>query len=97
MEPLAPTAVGQFTRARGVGVGLALWIIRFYRLALSPVVGMHCRFHPSCSAYAEQAFIEHGFVPGLRLTLTRLARCHPWHPGGSDPVPEPIPQQPADS
>lgn len=64
-----------------------LSLIRVYRLFLSPWIGNQCRFHPSCSRYAEQAIIEHGPVRGAFLTLRRLGRCHPWHPGGCDPVP----------
>lgn len=64
-----------------------LLLIALYRYGISPVLGPRCRFHPSCSAYAQDAIREHGAVRGLRLTLCRLARCHPWHPGGYDPVP----------
>ena len=70
-------------------------LIRAYRLLLSPFVGQHCRFHPTCSHYAEQAIQTHGFVKGGWLALRRLGRCHPWHPGGVDPVP-PTAQRPAD-
>jgi putative membrane protein insertion efficiency factor len=48
----------------------------------------HCRFHPSCSSYAIQAITVHGVVKGSWMTVTRLLRCHPFHPGGYDPVPE---------
>jgi len=66
---------------------LALLLIRFYRYAISPMMASHCRFYPSCSAYAEQAITEHGVLRGGWLALRRLSRCHPWHPGGYDPVP----------
>ena len=62
-------------------------VIRSYRYGLSPLLGMHCRFHPSCSAYALEALERHGAVRGAWLALARLARCHPWNPGGHDPVP----------
>jgi putative membrane protein insertion efficiency factor len=62
-------------------------LIRSYRYALSPLLGMHCRFHPSCSAYALEALERHGAGRGVWLVLARLVRCHPWHPGGHDPVP----------
>jgi len=58
-----------------------------YRYSVSPLLGVHCRFHPSCSAYALQALERHGAARGGWLVLMRLARCHPWHPGGHDPVP----------
>jgi putative membrane protein insertion efficiency factor len=63
-------------------------LIRLYRYCISPFLGTHCRFHPSCSCYAQTAVERHGFVRGLMLALKRLGRCHPWHPGGYDPVPE---------
>jgi hypothetical protein len=66
---------------------LALLMIRGYRYALSPFFGEQCRFHPTCSAYALEAFERFGFIEGVALTTRRIARCHPWHPGGIDPVP----------
>ena len=62
-------------------------LIRSYRYAISPMLGPHCRFHPSCSAYALEALERHGSWRGSWLALRRLARCNPWHPGGCDPVP----------
>lgn len=67
---------------------LAIWPIRFYRYAISPMMGPHCRFEPSCSAYAEQAVQRHGLASGGYLAVRRLLRCHPGCPGGHDPVPE---------
>ena len=65
-----------------------LILIRAYRLLFSPWFGNQCRFHPTCSVYAEQAIRVHGSVKGLQLTVARLAKCHPWHPGGLDPIPQ---------
>ena len=67
---------------------MLMLLIRAYRYLLSPLLGPHCRFYPSCSDYAQQAIAEHGVLRGGLLVLKRLGRCHPWHPGGADPVPE---------
>jgi putative membrane protein insertion efficiency factor len=61
--------------------------LRAYRLALSPFLGVNCRFHPSCSDYAAEALETHGAFKGSWLGLRRMARCHPWGGGGFDPVP----------
>ena len=62
-------------------------LIRIYQLTLSPFIGNQCRFHPSCSNYAMEAVEHHGALKGSWLALRRLGRCHPYHPGGFDPVP----------
>jgi putative membrane protein insertion efficiency factor len=62
-------------------------LIRAYQLFVSPLCAPHCRFYPSCSQYALEAVTVHGSVRGGTLALRRLIRCHPWHPGGYDPVP----------
>jgi hypothetical protein len=62
-------------------------IIRGYQLLLSPVLGNNCRFEPSCSHYAIEAIAQHGPWRGSALAMGRIARCHPWHGGGYDPVP----------
>jgi len=62
-------------------------IIRLYRFAISRLWGNCCRFEPSCSAYAMEAIKIHGCPKGSFLALRRILRCHPWHPGGIDPVP----------
>lgn len=62
-------------------------LVRFYQYAISPLLGRRCRFFPSCSEYTAEAIQKHGAWKGLRLGLKRVSRCHPWHPGGYDPVP----------
>ena len=62
-------------------------LIRAYQLTLSPLIGQHCRFTPSCSRYAAQAIDRHGAARGSWLALQRIARCHPWCEGGIDEVP----------
>jgi putative membrane protein insertion efficiency factor len=64
-----------------------LALLRAYQYAIRPLLGPHCRFHPSCSDYAREAIERHGAARGGWLALKRLARCHPYHPGGFDPVP----------
>jgi uncharacterized protein len=66
---------------------LAAFLIRLYQWTVSPLLGPTCRFHPSCSHYALEAIVRFGVLRGSALTAMRLARCHPWHPGGFDPVP----------
>ena len=61
--------------------------IRAYQLLVSPLLGPRCRFYPSCSAYAVEALTTHGPLRGSWLAVRRLLRCHPWNPGGLDPVP----------
>ena len=66
---------------------LLIWIVRAYKLVLSPMLGQNCRFYPSCSSYAIEALRTHGAVRGGWLAARRLGRCHPWNVGGLDPVP----------
>jgi putative membrane protein insertion efficiency factor len=68
-------------------VFLAFVIHRLYKITLSPLFGNACRHTPSCSDYALQAIEVHGLLAGLWLAVKRIARCHPWNAGGSDPVP----------
>jgi putative membrane protein insertion efficiency factor len=70
-------------------VRIAIGLLRIYRYFLSPLLGPRCRFMPSCSEYAMQALHTHGAVRGGWLSARRLCKCHPWHPGGFDPVPDP--------
>lgn len=64
-----------------------LGLIRLYQYTISPFLGHNCRFVPSCSEYTAEALKKYGVFKGLWLGLKRLGRCHPWHPGGHDPVP----------
>lgn len=76
------------THSAGSAAGLTLVLLRGYQRFLSPWLGGNCRFHPSCSAYASAAILRFGALRGGWLALRRILRCHPLHPGGSDPVPE---------
>ncbi|MCU0896530.1 MAG: membrane protein insertion efficiency factor YidD [Burkholderiales bacterium] len=72
----------------GVGVrSVLVWLVKAYRYAISPMLGPSCRFEPSCSGYAVEALERHGAARGTWLAAKRVCRCHPWHPGGYDPVP----------
>jgi uncharacterized protein len=66
---------------------LLVLFVRIYRAMISVVLPRACRFEPSCSVYAEEALTRHGALSGLGLALRRILRCHPFHPGGYDPVP----------
>ena len=63
-------------------------LIRAYQRFISPLFGARCRFHPTCSTYAGEAISVHGATRGSWLAVKRVTRCHPWNPGGIDPVPE---------
>jgi putative membrane protein insertion efficiency factor len=66
---------------------LMIALITVYRWTIGPMLGNRCRFYPSCSQYSIDAIRQHGALRGAWLTVRRLLRCHPWHPGGYDPVP----------
>ena len=66
---------------------ILLALIAGYKRAISPLLPRACRFYPSCSTYAAEAIARHGPMRGLVLAARRIARCHPFHPGGYDPVP----------
>ncbi|MCS6797512.1 MAG: membrane protein insertion efficiency factor YidD [Myxococcota bacterium] len=68
---------------------LALWLIRLYQRTVSPLLGPVCRFDPSCSRYTACCIERFGLLRGVWLGSRRLLRCHPWHPGGHDPPPDP--------
>jgi putative membrane protein insertion efficiency factor len=66
---------------------IATGLIRAYQYTLRPLLGAHCRFAPSCSEYAREAIERYGVARGAWLAVRRILRCHPYHPGGYDPVP----------
>jgi hypothetical protein len=66
---------------------LIVALIRAYQKVISPLLPRACRFHPSCSEYMRQAIQKFGVAKGSWLGIKRLSRCHPWHPGGYDPIP----------
>ena len=96
-QPVNEPAGGPGQGPKNVAQVLALplvWVIRLYQLVLSPMLAQQCRFYPSCSAYAVTALTRFGLLKGSWLAARRLARCHPWNPGGVDHVP---PREPATS
>ena len=76
----------QRTRYKLDGTMIFLQPIRFYRRFISPLLPPSCRFYPTCSQYALQALKRYGTLKGCWLTIKRLSRCHPYHPGGFDPL-----------
>lgn len=89
-----PAAAGPVAAAPGRVARLLVVVVNGYRRWVSPLLGPHCRYAPSCSAYAAQALTVHGARRGSWLAVRRIARCHPFSPGGVDPVP-PHPVVPA--
>lgn len=75
------------TTRRNALKGSLLLLIRIYQITISPVLGPACRFEPTCSEYAYQAISSHGWMRGSLLAIKRILRCHPFNPGGVDPVP----------
>ena len=78
---------GREVRPRSVAARLLVVLLTGYQRFVSPLLGPRCRFYPSCSAYAVEAVQLHGALRGSWLAVRRLSRCHPFHPGGLDPVP----------
>ena len=66
---------------------ILIFLLRAYKATLSPLLGTHCRYYPTCSDYMVQAIEKYGPARGVWIGLKRLARCHPFHSGGLDPVP----------
>ncbi|MGB9642842.1 MAG: membrane protein insertion efficiency factor YidD [Candidatus Ratteibacteria bacterium] len=66
---------------------LVIFFVRIYQTIISPVLGHNCRFYPSCSNYLIEAVEQFGITKGLLLSLRRIIKCHPFHPGGHDPIP----------
>lgn len=81
-EPLSAILRG----ISGLLAAALLGLIALYRRGISPLLGPNCRFHPTCSAYAEEAIVRYGPFFGTARALGRIARCHPWNQGGHDPV-----------
>lgn len=82
------TAAGKCrTAVRKVAIAPFVFLVRFYQVCISPLKPPTCRFTPTCSAYALEAFRKHGPFKGFYLTVRRLLRCHPWGGSGYDPVP----------
>jgi len=73
--------------------GALVLLVRLYQRVVSPLLPPACRFYPSCSTYAIQALERHGALRGSLLAARRLGRCHPFHPGGIDPVPDVTPKR----
>lgn len=67
---------------------MMMGLIRFYQLIISPWLGTHCRFTPSCSQYSLESYQRFGMIKGTYLSVKRIVKCHPWHQGGEDKVPE---------
>lgn len=65
----------------------AIFFVKAYQLCIRPLIGANCRFYPSCSDYSVEALSKHGALKGIWLTLKRILKCNPFHPGGSDLVP----------
>ncbi|MFN7364122.1 MAG: membrane protein insertion efficiency factor YidD [Pirellulaceae bacterium] len=87
---IAGKRLGEPCRNGGAMIGralkeLAIASVRFYQRWISPSLGSHCRFHPSCSQYMILAIEKYGVVSGVARGLWRICRCHPWSPGGNDP------------
>ena len=72
---------------KGILIFPFIVLIKFYQLFISPILGLYCRFTPTCSNYAIESLKKHGLFVGMYLSLTRISKCHPWGDSGHDPVP----------
>lgn len=79
---------------KSIAVRFASGAIRFYQIAISPLLGPRCRFYPTCSSYTLEALQAHGLLKGSWLGIRRICKCHPFHPGGVDFVPPANEEQP---
>ena len=84
---MSPSGGAAVQRPDGAVARVLLGLVLVYSRWVSPLLGPHCRFVPTCSAYAAQALRTHGAARGSWLAARRIGRCHPFHPGGHDPVP----------
>lgn len=73
-------------QAKPYGSIIIVYIIKAYQFLISPMLGQRCRFYPCCSNYAIAAIENHGIIRGIFFAVKRLMKCHPWHPGGYDPI-----------
>jgi hypothetical protein len=85
--PSARTASARCAGRPGLLARILIEVVDGYRVLVAPLLPRSCRFVPSCSEFAREALAEHGAGRGALLAALRLVRCHPWHPGGYDPVP----------
>jgi putative membrane protein insertion efficiency factor len=85
--PFAPSTPTPLPTRQRVLAWPLIALVKLYQFTLSPIMGRQCRFYPTCSWYALEALRTHGPLRGTWLTIKRLARCHPFHQGGYDPVP----------
>lgn len=72
---------------KGILIFPFIVLIKFYQLFISPILGLNCRFTPTCSNYSIESLKKHGLFVGMYLSLTRISKCHPWGGSGHDPVP----------